>query len=147
MSLKYPPQWRAEDNFRLSLFGEPTTNDCFWRYEQAGKKKLPKQWFTTSKKDFKVYHAKREYYSHLDLLHNAFCHESSVFELKATRAMGIGVFAKCHIHAKMFRDNYSHFLQGFTTAKHIKKTVTLKLKSKFKSMVSITRKERKETHK
>ena len=120
MSLRYPPEWRAEDNYRLHKFKEYDNIDCLWRPDQAGVQKLPEKWQYKGTKDKKTYHSKKNYEKHWELLEKAFGNNGP-FMLKKTSDMGIGVFARRTITHTEFRRTYNKVLCGFVTKKLIKK--------------------------
>ena len=108
---KYPPEWRAEDTFRLELFGEDTNEDCLWRPTQASTT-LPAAWYQRHKKTFKVYTERRKFNEHYQLLQDAFQSKDSPFGLKQVPGMGLGVFKKKRVTTKDFKKKFSYLLCG-----------------------------------
>ena len=105
----YPPQLRAEDNFRLSLF--PEHRLCLWNTD--AKNIIPRSWSQKKTKDTHKYHRK-QYNDHLSILNAAFLSDDSPFELKYSDHEGIGVYCKRDITISEYNTNHRHLLIGFT---------------------------------
>lgn len=113
----YPPQWRAEDNFRLEHF--PDTKDQFlWRPEKKGKP-LPREW--TNRTKSKANYAKfAKYKKHKKLLEETFSgSKKSPFKLGVveTKGVGLGVFytgSKTISKEAFKRNKYCDLFKGYT---------------------------------
>ncbi len=106
---KYLPQFRAEDNFRLTLF--PNHRSCLWNPNASNS--IPKEWTRTQGNNNRKKMDRKKYNDHLEVLNNAFVNANSPFELKFSDVDGIGVYCKRDISVKEYKDSFSHLLSGF----------------------------------